>query len=151
MLFRDVAPGTWFLSWRRDKPVFGLSITDKAMSGAIVFGDDAPNGKKPWIQTGGLSNETVLALPAVVIRPTLEKSRPWHDHQFGVLVLNGGGAYVRAFDNFGHGFWINVETGLLSELDHGLPSISFEVWRVGFETPQGFEPIFTFSTSHGGP
>jgi hypothetical protein len=136
------------LGWRSNVPVFGISVVDAdGIRSTLIFTDD-PQYRGQLPHFAWLSTDTVLAFPAAVLRPKTTEETVGYGlpHVRGAVVLIGGKAYIFGIHEHDHR-WIEIDSGVVSPPDLSLPTVSLGSWQVGFETLQGFDPIFSFPRS----
>jgi hypothetical protein len=147
--FADLLPGTFFCALRTER-MFGLCITDGARTGALVFSPaPAHQSGVPWLASGGLPNDDLVAFPTAVMRADpLSVSAVAGPIPFGAIANSGEKFYMRASNGVGNFITCDLVSGSLEGLPGPAVLNLYSRWQVGHVEGNHFEIVFEFSAAN---
>ena len=151
MRFEEASVGDIVYIWMRDEQRLGFVFQHNNNRTIAVLENRRNIGRLPHLLgVGGLSNETVMVLSKVVVRPNLKSMQSGTFPGTGALVwLGGAGTYMKCTDQ-NSVFWFSMSTGLSVPRLPGVgTALSFTQWDIGFERPQSIDSIFSFEAQKG--
>jgi hypothetical protein len=143
----EIPPGEFFLFVRSGNSHFGLCVAVPDAKAAIIFNNERRRASPLWLNVGGLTNDTLVRLPDVVVRADLSIIST-EEGQRGTIIGAAGSFYIRVpVEELGHYRTFNMKTGLLEAPAEDAKKIYFARWYVGRVVDGEFEQIFSFPSA----